>query len=117
MSVLINGKTLPAEYLSTPKELETGMAGRESLEGCMVFDLGKGIHTFHMKDCIVPLDIVFIQNNRITHIFRNCEPCEGKCEKNYKGIGDQVIEVLAGGSSDWSVGDKIKTHIGTKKME
>ena len=71
MSVIINNQKFEAEYLSTPEELQRGMMGRNELNGCMVFKMGKGFHTFWMKDCILPLDIVFILNNRINQIHHN----------------------------------------------
>ena len=73
MSVHINSKTFPAEYLSSPEDIRQGMMGRNSLEGCMVFKMGKGHHSFWMKNCKLPLDIVFVLNNRINRIHSNCE--------------------------------------------
>ena len=61
MSVHINNKTFTAEYLSTPEDIERGMMGREELNGCMVFKMGRGHHSFWMKNCLIPLDIIFKQ--------------------------------------------------------
>ena len=65
MSVIINNKLYSAEYLSTTEEITKGMMGRPSLEGCMVFKMGMGHHSFWMKNCLIPLDIVFVNKNRI----------------------------------------------------
>ena len=73
MSVHINNKTFPAEYLSSPDEIQKGMMGRTELNGCMVFKMGKGHHSFWMKNRLIPLDIVFVLNNRINRIHSNCE--------------------------------------------
>jgi len=113
--VHINNKTFPAEYLSTDEEIEKGMMGRDSLEGCMVFKMGKGHHSFWMKNCLIPLDIVFVTNNRISRIHPNC-PAPNPRQMTlprYTGIGDHVIEFPAGTSNGWKVGDKVAMYLGT----
>jgi len=115
MSVHINNKTFPAEYLSQPQDISRGMMGRNSLDGCMVFKMGKGYHSFWMKDCLIPLDIVFVLNNRINRIHPNCPPAEqGRINPpRYTGIGDHVIEFPAGTSNGWKVGDRVAMYLGT----
>lgn len=113
MSVLINNKVYNAEYLHKPEEMEKGMMGREELDGCMVFNKGKGYHSFWMKNCLIPLDIVFVLNDRISRIHSDCEPCEGDCNKRYSGIGDHIIEFPAGVAKEWKVGDRVKMYLGT----
>jgi hypothetical protein len=115
MSVHINNKTFPAEYLSTPEDIERGMMGREELNGCMVFKMGKGHHSFWMKNCLIPLDIVFILNNRINRIHPNCpvEDSHRMTLPRYTGIGDHVIEFPAGTCDGWKVGDKVTMYLGT----
>lgn len=114
MSVHINNKTFSAEYLSEPNDIRQGMMGRDSLEGCMVFKMGKGHHSFWMKDCIIPLDIVFVLNNRINRIHPNCEPALGRINPpRYTGIGDHVIEFPAGTTEGWKVGDRVAMYLGT----
>jgi uncharacterized membrane protein (UPF0127 family) len=113
--VHINNQSFPAEYLTTPEEKERGMMGRESLEGCMVFKMGKGHHTFWMKNCLIPLDIVFVMNNRISHIHPNCEvPDSHRMNPpKYTGMGDHIIEFPAGTSKNWRVGDRVAMYLGT----
>lgn len=115
MSVHINNKTFPAEYLSQPEDISRGMMGRTSLDGCMVFKMGKGHHSFWMKDCLIPLDIVFVLNNRINRIHPNCPPAEsGRMNPpRYTGIGDHVIEFPAGTCDGWKVGDRVSMYLGT----
>jgi uncharacterized membrane protein (UPF0127 family) len=107
MSLRINNKNYPTEHLKTPEELSTGMMGRTELNGCLVFHLEKGHHRFHMKNCLIPLDIVFISNKIITKIHENCQPCDGECDETFTGLGDMVIEFPSGTSKDFKVGDKI----------
>jgi len=115
MSVHINSKTLPAEYLSSPEDIRQGMQGRTSLDGCMVFKMGKGHHSFWMKKCLINLDIVFVLNNRINRIHSNCEAPDSHIMNppKYTGIGDHVIEFPAGTTNDWKVGDKVSMYLGT----
>lgn len=110
MSVLINDKTFPAEYMTTPEQLMRGMMGRDSLDGCMVFKMGMGHHTFHMQQTKLPLDIVFINKSRISRIHPNCQP---NCREKFTGIGDHVVEFPAGATDGWKVGDKTNLYLGT----
>ena len=114
MNVRINDQIFPAEVMTTPDELSKGMMGRESLDGCMVFKMGKGYHSFWMKGCLVPLDIIFVLNNRISKIHNNCKPAGNSLTPpRYTGIGDTVIEFPAGTSNNWKVGDKVNMYLGT----
>ena len=112
MSVTINRKTFNAEYLTTPKEHANGMMGRTHLDGCVVFKMERGEHSFWMKSCLIPLDIVFVLNKRISHIHHNC-PVEDRHRMTlprYTGIGDHVIEFPArtAEAEGWKVGDMVK---------
>lgn len=115
MSVIINNKQFPAEYLSNPEELAKGMMGRDKLEGCMVFKMGRGYHSFWMKNCLMDLDIVFVLGGKISQIHRNCsipDPHQMTLPR-YTGLGDHVIEFPAGTASDWKVGDRVNMYLGT----
>lgn len=109
MSVLINGKKYDVEYMTSPEEIERGMMGRNNLDGCMVFNIGKGHHSFWMKNCKIPLDIIFILNGRISKIHKNCPvPDSHKLTlPRYTGIGDKVIEFPANTSKNWKIGDRV----------
>jgi uncharacterized membrane protein (UPF0127 family) len=108
MFVTCNNKQYPAEIMTTPEEITQGMMGRTELNGCMVFNMGMGHHSFWMKGCLIPLDIVFVSKNRITRIHHDCQPQGNKLTpKTYTGIGDYVIEFPSGTCQKWSVGDRI----------
>jgi uncharacterized membrane protein (UPF0127 family) len=114
MNVRINNITFPAEVLTTPEETRRGMMGRESLNGCMVFKMGKGHHSFWMKDCLIPLDIVFVLNNRISKIHHNCPPVTDEPNPpKYKGIGDHVIEFPGDTCKNFKVGDRVNLYLGS----
>lgn len=114
MSVRINDRLFDAEYLNTPEDIRKGMMGREHLDGCMVFNMGMGHHSFWMKDCLIPLDIVFVNKNRISRIHHDCQPHQGDgTPKTYTGIGDHVIEFPSGTCNKWKVGDRVNLYLGT----
>jgi uncharacterized membrane protein (UPF0127 family) len=115
MSVIINHKQYNAEYLSKPEDLAQGMMGRNKLDGCMVFKMGKGHHSFWMKNCLIPLDIIFVLNNRISMIHHNCpvEDSHRLTLPRYTGIGDHVIEFPGGTGRDWKIGDRVTMYLGT----
>lgn len=108
MSIRINGKEFPAEYMKTPEEISKGMMGRDSLNGCMVFKLKKGHHSFWMKNCLIFLDIIFVNNNKITKIHLNCPPNGNKLNPiKYSGIGEYVIEFNGNTCKNWKIGDDV----------
>ena len=113
--VNINNQMFSAEYLTTPEQTRQGMMGRESLNGCMVFKMGKGHHSFWMKDCLIPLDIVFVLNNRISRIHPNCPPADPHDLNpiRYTGLGDHVIEFPAGTATNWKSGDRVSMYLGS----
>ena len=97
MNVIIDNKQIPLEIMSTPNAISTGMMGRDSIEGGMLFLFpGVAERSFWMKDCLISLDIIFIINNKVTKVHRNCPPCHvNKCE-SYYGVADKVLEVPSG---------------------
>lgn len=115
MNVRINDNIFPGEVMSTPDELQKGMMGRESLDGCMIFKVGKGHHSFWMKGCKIILDIVFVLNNRISKIHHNCpvpDPHKMTLPK-YTGFGDHVLEFPGGTASGFKEGDRVTMYLGT----
>ena len=71
--------------------------------------------SFWMKNCLIPLDIVFVNNGRISKIHPNCQPSDPH-EMNpikYTGIGDHVIEFPAGTATNWKSGDKVAMYLGS----
>jgi uncharacterized membrane protein (UPF0127 family) len=113
MLVKINGQQFPAELMKTPEEISKGMMERDSLNGCMVFKLKKGFHSFWMKNCKISLDIIFVLNNKITKIHRNCQPCTD-CTVRYNGTADHVIEFPTGTTNTWNEGDNVNLYLGTQ---
>jgi len=94
MKVTINNKEIPVEIMDTPEKISRGMMGRDHLDGGMLFLFDKaGERSFWMKDCLIPLDIIFITGNKITKVHKNCEPCSSEPCKSYTGFADKVLEL------------------------
>jgi uncharacterized protein len=97
MNILINGKKYPVEVKLTQKAKSRGMMGRKHLEGGMLFIFNNPKEQyFWMKNCLVPLDIVFLDNGKITDIHHSCKPCESNDCPTYVGYGNMVLEFLGG---------------------
>jgi hypothetical protein len=81
------------------KDFPKGLSHREHLlenEGMLFNFSDPGDRTFHMRDCLIPLDILFIKDGKINKIYHECQPCEiDECDK-YVGEADSVVELLGG---------------------
>jgi uncharacterized membrane protein (UPF0127 family) len=82
------------------KDFPKGLSKREHLLGNegMLFNFNESGHrSFHMKECLIPLDIIFIKNNKIEKIYHDCNPCQlNECEKFEHESSDTVIELMGG---------------------
>ena len=97
MNVILDNKELPLEIMGTPNAISTGMMGRDNLEGGMLFIFPEiGERSFWMIDCLIPLDIIFIIDNKVTKVHQDCPPCDKNKCKSYYGIADKVLEVPTG---------------------
>ena len=73
------------EIAKTLEQRRQGLMFRQSLDQDkgMLFDFGEqGKHSFWMKNMLIPLDIIWLnENNEVVFIRKNAQPClEGKCE-------------------------------------
>jgi uncharacterized membrane protein (UPF0127 family) len=77
----------------------------------MLFYLTPGPQSFWMKDCITPLDIIFISDDKITKIARDCQPCDSEECPHYEcDNADMVLEVPGSMCDVWGIseGDSVK---------
>ena len=88
----INGNFIPLEVMDDIHLQVQGMMGRDKLKGGMVFPYERvAKREFHMQNCKIPLDIIFIANNTIQNIHHNCPPCQGNNCPKYSGVADNVF--------------------------
>jgi len=99
----------------TVKEQERGLMFRKNLkqdEGMLFVFKEEGEHPFWMKDTLIPLDIIWInQNKEVVFISENTQPCsENHCASINPDKKAQYVLELKGGTSkniDLRAGDKI----------
>jgi uncharacterized membrane protein (UPF0127 family) len=95
MDIILKNKKLTTKICKTSEERERGMKHQDFTEfESMLFLLGKDYECFWMKDCIIPLDILFLDHKfSIVKIFDSCPECKtGNCEK-YCSEGNYVLEL------------------------
>jgi hypothetical protein len=110
MNLSIDEYKIPLEVMGTPDKREIGMMGRTELDGGMLSDFPDVQERgFWMKNCLIPLDIVFLIDNEITKIHRNVPPCDEYVCNSYTGVANLVLE-LNGDElpQQTKVGDKLK---------
>jgi uncharacterized membrane protein (UPF0127 family) len=79
----------------------------------MLFLMDEDISCFWMKNCVIPLDIIFIDRGTISKIHHDCPPCESEedheCE-NYCGRGRMILEVDGGTCKELEIsrGDQVQ---------
>jgi len=111
MELIINKNKFKVKTVMSPKDTSRGMMNKKfnnTFNG-MLFIMSEGSHCFWMKNCIIPLDIIFIDNGIITKIHHNCPPCKTKECKNYCGEGDMILELQGGTCKELNIkiGDSI----------
>jgi uncharacterized membrane protein (UPF0127 family) len=91
--VIINTTKFSTEIQRTEWQHAQGMQGRmwDGIES-MYFEMLPRMHSFHTQNCIVPMDIIFVNNGKITKIYPNCAPNSGY---SYVGFGNVVVELPA----------------------
>lgn len=110
--ISIGNQNYICEIANTPSKRQQGLMYREKLANneCMLFKFPKeGDHSFWMKNTLLSLDIIWIDQNKNVVDFITAHPClDSPCpiyrsEKNAK----YVVEVLAN-SFTGKVGDKFE---------
>lgn len=110
----INERIINIEIASNDKQWYQGLSNRDSLcSDCgMLFDFPfKDKLDFVMRDMKFPLDLIFIEDNKILNIAENLAPEGNVTENIYSSYGEanRVLEVNAGYCNKYGikVGDLI----------
>jgi uncharacterized membrane protein (UPF0127 family) len=108
--VTIGGKTYIVEMASTESSRQQGLSGRDHLDadkGMLFVFPTKGIYSFWMKDTLIPLDIIFIDNNKIVEMTTLNPPVDNNIPTYTPTQKSQyVLELNA--NSGIKVGDEVK---------
>ncbi len=107
MTITIGENKISVKLCVTKEAITKGMQGQrfnEDFQGMYFLMPTKGEQSFWMYDCVIPLDIIFINNDEVDTIHENCPICtdEMECE-SYKGYGDKVLELPAGMSKQLDI--------------
>ena len=96
------GEKIPVEVADTLNKRSLGLGKRTSLKKSwgmlFVFEKRKP-HRFWMKDMQFPLDIIWLDNQRIVHIIHNAKPANSRDEPELKTSPvsvNFVLEIAAG---------------------
>lgn len=117
--VKIDGKDISVEIANTEDLRSKGLSGRSTVDWdtgmLFVFDRKDVSPVFWMKDMITPIDIIWINDDKIVKIDKDVPaPKEGTPESGLQlytpgGLIDYVLEVHAGYSdtNNFKVGDSV----------
>lgn len=111
--VFPDGRTFLAEVADTPDERARGLMHRQRLppgEGMVFLFDGPDIHSFWMKNTLVPLDIVWLDpEGRIVHLERSVRPCAADPCPSVVPLrpATWVLEVAAGQSQGLKPGERL----------
>jgi uncharacterized membrane protein (UPF0127 family) len=118
MRLKIDNNIFDVKVVQTDSERSEGMMGKtftDKFNG-MLFLMEDEVSCFWMKNCVIPLDIIFIHNGIISKIHHDCPPCTSKDDEicdNYCGRGKMILEVEGGTCNTFNIkkGDSIKLLI------
>ena len=111
MVISINDNKFSCVVVYTPNKIMEGMMGKrfDGFDGMLFIMPDDTIQSFWMKNCIVPIDMLFISDGIVEDISPNCPPCVSDPCPSYQGKGGFVLE-LAGGtcrSKKIRIGDEV----------
>lgn len=98
--ILIGEEIFLMEIVDDQSKMAKGLGGRKFLcPNCgMIFIFAKeGRHAFWMKDMLIPLDIIWVENGRIVYIKKNISPKDNSIFSPDVNV-DVVLELPAGTS-------------------
>lgn len=117
--VCFKNNCFKVELAVTPEEQKQGLMFRKNLkqnEGMLFVFKEEGEHPFWMKDTLIPLDIIWInQNKEVVFMSENTQPCsENHCASiNPDKKAQYVLELKGGRVRDigLKIGDKMDIKI------
>jgi len=118
--VTIDNHTFLIEVATTSAQQQQGLSGRASLpqnQGMLFIFKTPDRYPFWMKDMRFPLDMIFINDNKIVTIFQNVPtPVQGKTNLPVYAPSlpaNQVLEINAGTAKqfDFKKGDTVKVDL------
>lgn len=117
-TVQIQGRTIKVELARTSSARLKGLSGRHYLDqsrGMLFLFPEAGMYQFTMANTDIPLDIIWLHDNRIVHIAADIQP--GVTAIDPGVAADAVLEVngLTAQHSGWQVGAQVTVTFDKKK--
>lgn len=117
--VLLKDKSFNVDIADSDEERQKGLSGRKSLainEGLLFIFPNKDIYSFWMKDMLISLDIIWIDESTIVYFVQNASVPNYKADTNNiptyvpEAKANKVLEVAAGTISDLNIqiGDNVE---------
>jgi len=112
--VCIGNNCFEVELAKTLEEKKTGLMNREFLDedwGMLFVYEEYGDYSFWMKDTHIPLDIIWIKDDRVVYVYQNAVPCEDYCISISPNLSaNYVLEINSGLSEklEIGIGDKVE---------
>jgi hypothetical protein len=105
MRLKIGENIFHVKVVTSKFEKAQGMMNRRFTDefNGMLFLMEDDENCFWMKNCIIPLDIIFIDGNTISKIFHDCPPCKEENCKNYCGQGRLILEIQGGSAKELEI--------------
>ncbi len=113
--VSIGASSVGVEVAKTVSERERGLSGREELapgRGMLFVFNERARHQFWMKGMLIPIDIIWIDGNKIVDMAPQVPPPKGDEEPRVytpRAEANFVLEVATGGAAlrGWKIGDEV----------
>jgi uncharacterized membrane protein (UPF0127 family) len=115
VQVLLNGEVFDLEVAATTEDQLKGLMFRDALEDkhgmLFSFQPARAVN-FWMKNCKIPLDMVFIRGGQVAHVVSSAAPCLKDPCPVYPSLYtvDTVIELPAGSAQLYRIqpGDRVQ---------
>ena len=121
-TVTINNHVFTVEIAVSDEERVKGLSGRNELleNHGMLFVFNKpNVYTFWMKDTLIPLDMIFINNDQIVTIHKNVQPQPNATDEELQRYSPKepvnyVLEISGGLSEKYGFkeGDTVRADFG-----
>jgi uncharacterized membrane protein (UPF0127 family) len=120
INTIINNHVFTTKVVNTTQSIAKGMMGAtfDKNFNSMLFDFSeeydhnshnvidkdlKHYRCFWMKNCIIPLDMIFIKDNVVQKVYHSCPPCNNGHCTSYCGYADCILEVHGGTCKTYNI--------------
>lgn len=118
-SITINNKKINLILAKTQSEKEIGLSNKQNLDkdtGMLFIFAKKDYPSFWMRNMKFPIDIIFIDDNKIVDMYQNAQPAKNETNAPVykpKNKANYVLEMNANTAreNNFKIGDKVSINI------